>query len=157
MDSLTPMDKMKLLAAKYKFPLLVLAIGMVFMLLPKAETPEAPPAEQITEEFTLEERLEQILARIEGAGELRLILTEDKGSETLYQTDTRENQTDTVLITDSQHSETGLIRRTDPPEYLGAVVVCQGADDPKVCLALTEAVSCATGLGADQISIVKMK
>lgn len=157
MDPLNLMDKTKQLAAKYKFPLLVLAVGIFLMLLPKAETPEAPPAQQITEVSTLEDRLEGILARVQGAGELRLILTENKGSETVYQTDTRENQTDTVLITDSQRSEAGLVRRTDPPEYLGAVVVCQGADDPKVCLALTEAVSCATGLGADQISIVKMK
>lgn len=38
----------------------------------------------------------------------------------------------------------------------GAVVVCQGADSVSVRLAVTEAVRCYTGLGADKIVIFKM-
>lgn len=39
----------------------------------------------------------------------------------------------------------------------GAVVVCQGADDAGVCLRVTQAVRCYTGLGADKVQIFKMK
>ena len=37
----------------------------------------------------------------------------------------------------------------------GAVVVCTGADDPSVCLRVTQAVKCYTGLGADDVRIFK--
>ena len=37
----------------------------------------------------------------------------------------------------------------------GAAVVCQGADNASARLAITEAVRCYTGLGADQIVIFK--
>lgn len=37
----------------------------------------------------------------------------------------------------------------------GAVVVCPGADSASVCLRVTEAVRCYTGLGADDVVIFK--
>jgi len=37
----------------------------------------------------------------------------------------------------------------------GAVVVCPGADDASVCLRVTQAVKCYTGLGADDVRIFK--
>ena len=43
------------------------------------------------------------------------------------------------------------------PVYQGAVVVCQGAENSAVRLAVTEAVSALTGLSSDRISIVKWK
>ena len=109
--------------------------------------------------------LEQILAQIDGAGKVAVLLSEQEGSETFYQTDIESqtgetdtsNQSQTVIVTDSDRNESGLIRRTDPPKYQGAIVVWQGADRAEVRLAIVEAVRCATGLGANQISVIKMK
>jgi len=39
----------------------------------------------------------------------------------------------------------------------GAVVVCEGAQDPAVRLNVTNAVAAYTGLGSDKISVMKMK
>lgn len=39
----------------------------------------------------------------------------------------------------------------------GAVVVCEGADSAGVCLRITQALRCYTGLGADKVQIFKMK
>lgn len=39
----------------------------------------------------------------------------------------------------------------------GAVVICQGAEEASVRLALTRAVRCYTGLGADKVEIFKME
>ena len=90
-----------------------------------------------------------------------MLLTVAAGEEILYQTDDQisENQTriETVLITDSDRAQTGLVRQVKPPVYRGAVVVCKGADTASVRLAVVEAVSSLTGLGADQISVLKMK
>jgi len=41
--------------------------------------------------------------------------------------------------------------------YRGAVVVCQGGDNASVRLAVVEAVSNATGLTSDRITVLKMK
>ena len=156
------------LVQKYKHALIILLIGLGLMLLPsgaqKEKIPEEAPVTQI-QEGSLEDRLGAILSRVSGAGEVEVLLTVRTGSETLYQTDgdtdsdgtALRTSTSTVIVEESSRQETGLVRRTDPPVYQGAVVACQGADDPKVKLAIVEAVSCATGLGADQIKVVKMK
>ena len=113
----------------------------------------------------LEERLSALLSQVSGAGNVQVILTMSSGEETLYQANedvsTQENgmttKTDTVTVTDAQRNESGLIRQVNPPVYKGAVVVCQGADNAAVRLAIVDAVGKATGLGADKISVLKMK
>ena len=115
--------------------------------------------------MSVQDELERILGMIDGAGEVAVLLTEYHGQETIYQTniqsDTDEsstrNDTTTVIVTGKESEDLGLVRRVDPPEYLGAIIVCQGAGNPQVRLAIVEAVSRATGLGANQISIVKMR
>ena len=61
------------------------------------------------------------------------------------------------MITGQNKQETGLVRQVIPPTYMGVVVVCEGADNPSLKLAIVDAVSKATGLGADRISVLKMK
>ena len=39
----------------------------------------------------------------------------------------------------------------------GAIVICEGADDPVIRLAVTDAVSLYTGLGSDRIQVVRMQ
>lgn len=151
---------------KYRYGLLVLAIGLALMLLPtgqKAESdqvPETPP-----EEIGLETRLEAILCQIQGAGKVRVLLTESAGQVIHYQTDmdrtrsgdSESERQDMVIITESDRRESGLIRSITPPTYLGALVICQGADSPAVRLAVVEAVANVTGLGSDRITVLKMK
>lgn len=172
MESMNPVSKLRALAGRYRHAILVLLIGLGLMLLPTGKTEEQTAGTDSAQlhlqtepaEEDLEARLEQILGRISGAGEVEVLLTEAVGREILYQTDeetdadgeSSQKSVSTVIIEDSDSSESGLIRRTDPPVYQGAVVVCQGGDDPQVRLAIVEAVRCATGLGADQITVVKM-
>lgn len=167
MDAMTLLRKLIGAAGKYKYALVIVLIGMGLMLLPTGEDPaEQPPEEtQTAVADDLEARLSQVLSQISGAGRVEVILTLRTGAETVYQSDTQSDQdterrqesADTVLVEDAQNRETGLVRRVDAPAYRGALVVCQGADQPSVRLAIVEAVACLTGLGADQISVVKMK
>lgn len=159
--------KAKLLFKKYKYAVLVLLVGLGLMLIPeRSEEPAAEPVEiDRHETASLNDRLEGILSTIEGAGKVEVLLSVRAGEETVFQTNNNissngENQTSqitTVMITTSNKDETGLIRQVNPPIYLGAIVVCQGADSPSVRLSIINAVSDATGLGADQISVLKMK
>ncbi|MCI6434753.1 MAG: hypothetical protein MR828_08345 [Clostridiales bacterium] len=156
--------------AKYKHALLILLVGILLMLLPAGErtsqqAEQTLPAETKQETQTLQEQLSALLSQMEGAGKVQVLLTLATGEKTLYQinedsttaSQSETKRTDTVIINDSNRNEAGLVRQVDPPTYLGAVVLCQGAENSAVRLAITEAVSNATGLGYHKITILKMK
>jgi stage III sporulation protein AG len=154
------LDKQKLIAwiSRYRYVLIVVAVGLILMLLPGESTPKQEQPQQIQEtEADFATELAEILSKIKGAGKVEVMLTTAQGQETCYQTDSRGEDQSTVTITDSARNETGLIRQVNPPTYLGAIIVCQGGDDPGVRLAIVESVAKVTGLGADRISVMKMK
>ena len=132
----------------------------MILLLPTGEKAgEAVPVAPTEPIASMEERLEAILSGIAGAGTVQVLLTEESGRQTLYQTDVQSDESrrteDTVLVEDAARTETGLVRQTLEPEYRGAVVLCDGADQSTVRLAIVNAVSCVTGLGADRICVLK--
>lgn len=158
------MELKKILAflGKYKFAILILMLGLLLMAIPgRTESTVTVQETQPEPERDVAQELSQILSQIQGAGKVEVLLTLEAGEETLYQydenlSDSAQNR-DTVTVTDGQRGQTGLVRQVLPATYRGAVVVCQGADDPRIRLAIVEAVSMATGLGADRISVLKMK
>ena len=119
-----------------------------------------------TEESTLSpEELESILGQMYGVGRIKVLLTESDSAQTIYQTDEDRSQSadsenirvQTVIVTNSGREEVGLIRSVTPPVYLGAIIVCQGGDNPSVKLAVVQAVSNVTGIPSDRITVLKMK
>lgn len=145
---------------KYRYVCIVVLTGILLMTLPigttKKETKQ-PQAEAIVDP-SVEMRLTEILAKIRGAGKVSVMLTVAAGEETVFASDqSSSGQKDTVTVTDKDRTENGLVVQVLPPRYQGALIVCQGADDPQVRLAIAEAVSGLTGLGTDKITIVKMK
>lgn len=146
--------KLKVWIRKYRYVLLVLLAGIVLMMLPDGSAETAAPAAEPQPQETLESGLERILSRIEGAGEVAVMLTEAGGEEVFYQTDGE--GADTVVVTDASRNERGLVRTRNPPTYRGAIVVCKGADSAAVRLAVAEAVANVTGLGMDKIAVLKM-
>lgn len=160
--------KFRQFLGKYKHCFLVLLLGIALMLLPEGgKSTEQPPVIPQTkaQPATLQEQLSELLSAMEGAGKVRVLLTTQHGEKTIFQTESDTSSDErsetskekTVLVTDSGRNQTGLVAQTDPPTYLGAVVLCQGAEDSRVRLAITEAVSNATGLGYHKITILKMK
>lgn len=163
MEKLT--KKLPKLLEKYKYALLIVLLGLCLLAIPGKKTTSAPAAtESPTVSDTTQAELEAILATIQGAGKVRVMLTEAVGRQTVYQTDedsdtgesTRSVRRDTVIVSDSARGESALVAQVNPPQYLGALVVCQGADSAAVRLAIVEAVSKVTGLGANCISVLKM-
>lgn len=164
MDWLAAVKKLTIIGKKYWYALAILLVGIFLMQIPETKSKQVnvnqtPHAEIV--QMSLSEELSQILSKIKGVGEAHVMLTTAAGEETVYQTDT-ENSTDrtkinTVTVIDGQRNETGLVCQVNPAVYLGAIVVCEGADRPAVCLQVIEAVSRITGLGTDRISVLKMK
>lgn len=153
---------------KYKYVGIVVVIGIVLMLLPNlsSEEKKSDVVPETTEQtISLQQELEQILSQISGAGQVRIMLNEQVGEERIYQYNeditVSDSSTSTknsiVTVADADRNENGLIKKINSPIYRGAIVLCQGAENPAVKLAVSEAVSKITGLGLDKIIVLKMK
>lgn len=160
MERLKLPDTVKDFLKKYRYVAIVLLSGIILMCLPgKSSRTETEIIVPSAETADTARELEQILSQVKGAGKVQVLLTRAQGEKTIYQTDRSGDgsNVDTVVVTGTDRQQQGLIRQIDPPVYLGAVIVCQGGDDPAVRLAIVEAVCDATGLGADRITVLKMK
>lgn len=160
-------EKTRELFGKFKYALIILLVGLVLLLLPEKKQQVIMNTTDVkydNQNIQLD-ALTKILQSVDGAGDVQVLLSTAMGEETIYQTnqdtstsgDGNTSKTETVIITDAQRNEAGLVTQVNPPVYLGAIVVCQGADSPTVRLALTQAVAKITGLGTDNICILKMK
>lgn len=161
---------------KYKYVLLILLAGVALLLWPSGKEPpeqkEMPAlsASVPQEDFSvsaLEERLSQTLSKVQGAGDVTVMLTVQGGSRQVLARDEKsshkadggsETQSTTVVV--SGASGTGnspVLVQQLYPRFQGALVVCSGGENAGVRLKLMEAVSALTGLGTDKISICKGK
>jgi stage III sporulation protein AG len=131
--------------------LLLALLGVVFLTLPDGK--ENKSSEIEPPGFSLEEQEKKIgdaLRNIEGVGEVAVTLSLRGGVER-----------DFSESADSSYYSTGGGRKVERrylyPEYLGAVVICEGGDRDRVRLEVTRAVSSLTGLGSDRITVLKMR
>ena len=155
---------------RYRYALIVAAAGAALLLLPSlwGGAEEPAPAQAGAEqgpEAGLEERLERVLSRIDGAGEVEVVLTVKSGPQQVLAQDVDTTVDDrgtqsaltSVVVSHGGGEEEAVVVQQLSPQYQGALVVCSGGDDPQVRLRLVEAVAALTGLGADQISVCKGK
>lgn len=167
------MAKEKLISyvKKYKYVALVVLAGVVLMLLPSGKGEQQTVSDQpvnVSEVYSLaetEKRLEQLLGRIRGVGQVQVMLTLKSGSSlqlaenrstSLRDTENRQDR-DVVTLNRGSGYEDVVVTEQTYPVYQGAVVVCQGAGDSSVNLAVIQAVSVLTGLGSDKITVVQWK
>ena len=162
-----PLRKWRGALEKYKYALLVLAVGVVLLLLPTGggggEKKAAPGSETVAEAFDLEafeEKLAGTLSAVDGAGEVRVVLTLAGGSRQVLAQDREVDgdggQTSETVTLGRGSGEQGVVPlQTLAPSFRGALVVCPGGDDPAVRLRLTQAVASLTGLGSDHIAICR--
>ena len=150
---------------KYKFVLMVVLVGIILMLLPvSSQTKETEENKsQIPQESfdlaAMEQRMEEVLGKIDGVGKLRLMLTLQSGTRLTLAEDTQRDQDrtqrETVTLNRGSGNQEIVITNRFYPVYQGAVVVCQGADSSAVRLAITETVQALTGLPSDRIRVAK--
>lgn len=149
-----------------KLILILLVLGVLLMTFPtrskEAPIPTVEPQAETNAINTLEERMAEILSYVSGAGEVRVMLTLRDSGETEFQTNVEEYQNGAQWETKSEtvfarDSTSPVIRKQTEPTFLGAVVLCQGAENDCVRYDITNAVCRLTGLGSDKIAVLKMK
>lgn len=158
---------------RYKYVLLVAALGVFLLLLPDGEERETGAAGiSAAEDFdrlALQKEMERILSSLDGVGSLSLMLTVDGGGEYALAQDESSSsrhggaesaeqtrKTETVVL--GSGSGAGVVvTQSRYPEFIGALVVCEGGGSSAVRLAVTQAVSALTGLPSDRITVVRGK
>ena len=158
------------LGRKYKFVILIILAGVILMMLPTGNKVKTADKTVSTtqENFSLEdmeEKMTDVLSHIQGVGKVRVMLTLKSGSSlqlaenrstSLRDTEDRQER-DVVTLNRGSGYEDVVVTEQTYPVYQGAVVVCQGAGDSSVHLAVIQAVSVLTGLGSDKITVVQWK
>ena len=117
----------------------------------------------------MERQLEALLSQIDGAGSVQVMLSLKTGVRTEYQSDSvrtqrpegegtalsREEKT-VMQSQGSAYNEAVVVTRAFPA-FQGALIVAEGGGEDRVRLSICSAVSALLGLGADQITVLKMK
>ena len=161
------LEKAGALGKKYRYVALVILAGVVLMLLPGGGEGEA---ERVTAEETaglgvdveaLERRMEEALSQIQGAGEVTVVLTLKSGGERILASDFEldgDSRRETVVTVSQGSGQTAAVTVEETgTQFQGALVVCDGGNNPTVKLQVLNGVAALTGLGADQISISQRK
>lgn len=155
----------------------ILLIGIAPMLEIGGEKKQ-PQTEQLpsANEFAaaLEQRLEEVLGRIYGVGEVKVMITLKSGYTYSYAVTEKVNQdVSEEYKSDEQHKsqqkntteqsyvmvEDGsspLVTALNEPEIKGVVVVCSGGGDQRVVAEVTAAVKTALDISSAKISVSKI-
>lgn len=143
---------------------------------------ESPPetAQQTTVSETqqyarqLEEDLAAIVGRISGAGPASVLVTMERGSQTVYAKEEKKSaqstgadgsgmgrseanestETNYILIRDADGSQQALAVTEVEPVVKGVIVVCQGGNDPAVQQSVINAVTTALDISSARVCVV---
>jgi len=149
--------------------------GVFYLPIYGYEPPSTTEVGAFLYERALEKRLEEFFALVEGAGQVRVMVSPLTGRETVFAVDTSETlsytmeqdseggsrdsrqqqrQEETVMITDRQGTDRPLVLREIEPRIAGVVIIAEGGDSPFVRDALTRAARAVLGLDAHMIQVL---
>lgn len=157
---------------RYKYALLVAALGAVLLLWPRQEdNAQVQPTVQHTisesDMDALEKKMEEILSKMNGVGRVDVLLTIESGEELVLATDSTlrysgspqnpddyDRSNETVTVSGGNGTDV-VVTQQRSAKFRGALVVCDGGDNDRVRLKIVEAVCALTGLGADRVAVVR--
>lgn len=162
------MTKLLSTVDRYKFVLLVAVLGAVLLLWPgggEAETSGGTVSAITTSDpADLEQAMAEILEKMDGVGQVDVLLTLQSGEELILAQDSALRYSGDVQSPDDYErtsdvvtgagSNGVVVTQTRYPEYRGALIVCDGGGSDAVRLKVVGAVSALTGLGTDRIAVV---
>ena len=180
-DTRAYLGRLSNIFVKYKYVVIVAAVGLLLITWPfgrdgeqdQTETNE-PALAYAPDTAEIETKLITLLGRVDGVGRVEVMLSLASDMEYIYADEyTRsydesgadggssstslEESVKYVTIRLEDGSEALVMQKRLYPEYKGAVVVCDGADNAGIRLKVINAVSALTGLSSDRITVMKMK
>ena len=157
---------------RYKYVILVAALGAVLLAWPRQETDTA--AETTVQHLSgesevekLEKKMEEILSKMNGVGRVDVLLTLESGGELVLATDSTlrysgspqnpddyNRSNETVTVSGGNGTDV-VVTQEKSAKFRGALIVCDGGDNDRVRLRIIEAVCALTGLGSDRVAVVR--
>ena len=133
--------------------------------------------EQVSQEQTLSQKLESILSKIQGVGDVNVFINYSESSEVvaMYNENSKSStteETDTsggvrkIQETDSQKDvifqendgvKTPMTKKVVEPKIEGAIITAKGANNIDVKTNIIQAVEAATGLATHKIQVFEMQ
>ena len=107
----------------------------------------------------LEKKLEGILERMDGVGEVSVMITLSDDGTRIVDKDTKETSESiekTTVIYDDEDASVPYVTSTDKPTVSGVLVVAQGGGNPQVNNDISNAVSALFDVPMHKIKIAKM-
>ena len=130
----------------------------------------------VSDEYNLEQQLEDILSKISGVGKVKVLITYSESSkivpmsnEKYKETQTQENdknggtrliqetdKTVEVIYKESSGQKEIITQKIIMPKIEGALILAQGAQNANVKASLIQAVEALTGLATHKIQVLQM-
>ena len=129
------------------------------------------PAETISSDTEMEDRLKRVLSKVDGVGDVDVIINYESTAERVpaFSEDRQVSKSDSQVTSSETTSEKSdiatvqgngaseaLIVKENQPEVRGVIVVAQGAEDISVRMNLLNAVTTLLNVSADKVEILKM-
>ena len=159
--------------ARYKYALIILLVGILLLYAgggardkPEQSEPRMEGTEQAFALDSFEMRLEKKLSQIAGIGRVTLMLSLEESGQSVYASNIRQTdngqqngsyESTLSTVSDGSYGEQPVRIKETCPTFRGAVVLCDGAQDSRVRLAVTEAIRAVCGLRTDRISVIQME
>lgn len=108
----------------------------------------------------LESKLEKVLSSIEGVGKVEVIVTVEGSSKEIVLKDVEtkiENGVKTTVESIILVGGKPYVTMVENPKVLSVSVVCEGANNLEVKLAVTEIITNSLSVNSDSVRIIKMK
>ncbi len=120
----------------------------------------------------LEKKTQKMILSINGAGKSKIMITAECSPEKEFATDDdisndykinsddkqqSVEQKNEIVIIESNGNKNALVTKVKEPQIRGVLVVCEGADTPKVKENVTEAVKTVLGVPYNKICVIKLK
>ena len=180
-DGKAYLEKLTNIFIKYRIVLIAAAAGLLLLLWPSSGSRETEREETAgsaaqtdgIDQAALEARMTALLGRVEGVGRVEVMLSPENDMELVYaqEYDRRyegrdaagdtgssgQERVQVLTVRDRDGSETPVVSRRVFPTFRGALVICDGAENPGTRLRVIHAVSALTGLSSERITVIKMK
>lgn len=145
--------------------LLMLAVAGLFPAAGQTEPAQEGESSQAAQRQAyardLEENLQDLIGRMDGAGETLVMVTLEEGENYVYVTDEKYDESRQNYETEHVLYSTGggsapLLETTYMPTVRGVAILCEGGEDARVVSKITETVSALLNLGTNRISVAKI-
>ncbi len=140
----------------------------------KTETKSGSNNEISVEQYVaeLEKKTEKIISKIDGAGKSKIMITADTSKENEYAVNENKSQDvsgknealeqhtqiqNEIVITQQNNEDSALVVKVIEPQIRGVLVLCEGADTPKIAEQITNAVKTVLGVPYNKICVLKLK